>query len=303
MSLNPPTEACRVQSEALGEMLMGTAPHAEHWLLLQYDGPWGNKALEESDLDATVQSGLKTLIAQVPRTRLGLIKQTPAATRGVVLAISCRPQQPTMFQYVFDNLGQLTALDATELFAGRAPGARQLTAPVYLVCTNGKRDPCCAAAGLPLYRKLSALRPGQVWQTTHVGGHRFAGILGCFPEGLLYGRLDETTGLRTVELHEARRMDLDHCRGRSAFPEPVQAAEILLRQAWGQDNSELVQAASYSSHGEQTQVSLSLTGGEVVDLEVHGTRSGAVVPGSCGSSKGEPKMEYRLAQVPAMRES
>ena len=52
---------------------------------------------------------------------------------------------------------------------------------MWLVCTNGKRDACCARDGLPVARALAALRPDEAWECSHLGGHRFAANVALAP--------------------------------------------------------------------------------------------------------------------------
>jgi hypothetical protein len=59
----------------------------------------------------------------------------------------------------------------------------------YIVCTHGSRDPCCGLLGIPVYRSLSAHGSRPVLQVSHLGGHRFAPVVGVFPEWKFYGRL------------------------------------------------------------------------------------------------------------------
>ena len=61
--------------------------------------------------------------------------------------------------------------------------------PLYLVCTHGKHDPCCAQRGRPVTAALAAARPGRVWQASHLGGCRFAPTVLVLPLGLMYGRV------------------------------------------------------------------------------------------------------------------
>ena len=63
------------------------------------------------------------------------------------------------------------------------------SAPQYFVCTNGQRDLCCARFGLPTYAALRERVGERVWQTTHVGGHRFAPNVLTLPQAALYGRV------------------------------------------------------------------------------------------------------------------
>jgi (2Fe-2S) ferredoxin len=106
--------------------------------------------------------------------------------------------------------------------------------PLFLVCTHGKHDPCCARYGRPLFEGLAEQVDEQwVWQTTHVGGDRFAGNLVCLPHGLYYGRVSRAEAATLLDEHLEGRIQLDRYRGRSAYSFPVQAAERSVREDEG----------------------------------------------------------------------
>jgi hypothetical protein len=98
------------------------------------------------------------------------------------------------------------------------------------VCTNGARDQCCAIRGAAVAHALETVRPGTVYESSHLGGHRFAANLLVLPDGLCFGRLDVRSALRVVDELDAGRLPLEHFRGRSSLTEEQQAAEILLRR-------------------------------------------------------------------------
>jgi (2Fe-2S) ferredoxin len=97
---------------------------------------------------------------------------------------------------------------------------------VYFVCTNGQRDLCCARYGLPTFARLQELVGARVWQTTHLGGHRFAPNVLALPQGILYGRVDVDEVDAFVTTIESGDVSRSHVRGRSAFPPEAQFAEM-----------------------------------------------------------------------------
>jgi hypothetical protein len=103
----------------------------------------------------------------------------------------------------------------------------------YLVCTNGARDPCCAIRGAAVAKALAAARPGAAYESSHLGGHRFAANVLVLPDGLCFGRLDVRSALALVDELDAGRLPLEHFRGRTSLTEEQQAAEILLRRELG----------------------------------------------------------------------
>ena len=75
--------------------------------------------------------------------------------------------------------------------------------------------------------------PGEVWQSTHVGGDRFAGNVVALPHGTYHGRVAPGDVPGLLAALAAGRVDLDRYRGRSAYSFAVQAAERALRETRG----------------------------------------------------------------------
>ncbi|MCA1726089.1 MAG: hypothetical protein LC722_00040 [Actinobacteria bacterium] len=119
---------------------------------------------------------------------------------------------------------------------GEPPGIGvRHTRALYLVCTHGRRDPCCAERGRPLARSLSAARPDGTWEASHIGGDRFAGNLVCFPHGLYFGRVAPGAAEAIAAAYERGTVPTEHYRGRSCYGFAVQVAEAHLRREHGID--------------------------------------------------------------------
>jgi Sucrase/ferredoxin-like len=115
-----------------------------------------------------------------------------------------------------------------------AKAGDEVDEPLFLVCTHGKHDPCCARKGRPLFEALEEqLEPETVWQSTHVGGDRFAGNVVCLPHGVYYGRVGREEAVDVLDTYLAGVISLAHYRGRSCHPFPAQAAERSIREATG----------------------------------------------------------------------
>ncbi len=107
--------------------------------------------------------------------------------------------------------------------------------PLFLVCTHGKHDRCCAKYGRPLYDAVrEQVDEEWVWQSTHVGGDRFAGNLVALPDGVYYGRVGASEAWPLLECALQGQIHLPLYRGRSCHSFPVQAAERAVREATGQ---------------------------------------------------------------------
>jgi hypothetical protein len=136
----------------------------------------------------------------------------------------------------YDDLREVELESAGEL----------LDQPLFLACTHGKHDPCCARYGRPLFEALAEqLDEESVWQSTHVGGDRFAGNLVCLPYGVYYGRVGRGQAVDVLDRHLKGTVALEFYRGRSAHPFAVQAAERDVREQeslLGLDDLRLVSA-------------------------------------------------------------
>ncbi|MBE7189285.1 MAG: sucrase ferredoxin [Jatrophihabitans endophyticus] len=97
-------------------------------------------------------------------------------------------------------------------------------APLYLVCAHSKHDACCALRGRPVAAALAAVRPGRVWETSHLGGDRFASNVLVLPLGLMYGRVLPFAAPEFVAAAEDGEVIGALLRGRIGVPPAAQAA-------------------------------------------------------------------------------
>ena len=219
---------CADLSRENDEPLAATASRIDNWFLIEYPGLWARDALTGSGLSDQVKRHLRDQVRSVPHGRLLFIRRPDRRGRPDLVAYTAtsRPGRTTVTRTAFEAYDDLRGLD---LRAG-TPADH----PLFLVCTHGKHDPCCARYGRPLYEALrDELEPDRVWQVSHIGGDRFAGNLVCLPEGLYYGRVDRETAGSVLDEHLARRIRLASYRGRSIYTFAVQAAERRLREQTG----------------------------------------------------------------------
>jgi hypothetical protein len=217
---------CADESRAHDEPLHATASRVDHWLLVEYRSLWSHDAFAGSGLSEQVKAYLREQQAARPRTRLLFIRSR--ARRGapglVAYWATSRETDVELRRVEFDRYPDLTGMD----LAGGA--GEPVVHPLLLVCTHGKHDPCCALYGRPLYDALvDEVDSDWLWQSTHVGGDRFAGNLVCLPHGLYYGRLDGPAAASVLDELLEGRVQLGPYRGRCCYPFAVQAAERAVR--------------------------------------------------------------------------
>lgn len=225
MSAAPRAERCAPAARRRGDDLAATAAPVRRWLLIEQPGRWGRDALLESMIDPAV----------------GRLLAAAAAERGVRIVLIRRPGRSLpsavrAWAYADSRAGHESIrwgsfADDAELLGGPLSGTAGDTGdrPAYLVCAHGRHDACCAIRGRPVAAALRRLRPGEVWECSHVGGDRFAANVVVLPEGLYYGHVGIDTAADLVAAHEAGQVVPDLLRGRSCFAAPVQAAQHFAR--------------------------------------------------------------------------
>jgi hypothetical protein len=229
---------CAAVSSASSEPLAATASRIDHWLLVEYRGPWTRDVLGGSLLSDALKTHLQEQLALLPRSRLLFVKQPerrPEPGRRVFFGTS-QPGAERFFRLDVDHQEDLRGVDLVDALAGDGTPGAVLDHPLLVVCTHGKRDRCCAKNGRPLYDALRReTEPDRVWQSSHVGGDRFAGNVVVLPHGVYYGRVGPGDVAGLLAAQAAGRLALDHYRGRSAYSMPVQAAEQAVRESEGLD--------------------------------------------------------------------
>jgi hypothetical protein len=219
--------ACSVLGERLGEDLAASAPTASRFLLLEQPGPWtARNAVTHSDLDVGIG---RALLARADEggVKVHLIRRS--SRRAALPRRSCfliDMARGWVERHTLGDPAEVLELDLTMR-------GERWAEPLYLVCTHGKRDPCCARRGRPLARALKAHRPEQTWEIGHIGGHRFAATFMAFPYGLAFGRVPAATGPEIVSALERGEIVLEHLRGPVGNPWTVQAADVLVRRELG----------------------------------------------------------------------
>jgi hypothetical protein len=233
--------ACSTTSLQAGENLAATAAHTRSWLLLEFDGFWESKALEESSLPGEVKQNLMQAQKTLPAPRFLFIKGPSGRAQPPFhfYLIRTNEDQPKMYRFLLDRYEDLLDLDIPAVLSGDPRyEARAITDPFFTVCVNARRDPCCAHFGVPLYQKLVKIlgqshADWRVWQSTHVAGHRFAPNVLYFPKGLYFGRVTPDQAENLISSCLDDKLFLAYFRGRAEYMEPVQAAEIYLRRHTG----------------------------------------------------------------------
>ena len=247
---------CSHASQAMDEPLVGTASTITNWLLVEHPGPWGVRALSHARLPDGLGAHLIRREREL-RIRVLLIRRHGRGTgaRRSCFAIHTGPDRPWIERADLDDVGEVAALDIAALGRGASVGMTPHDGPLFAVCTHGRRDPCCAERGRPLASALANAFPEETWESTHIGGDRFAGNMIAFPHGFYFGRVDAARGVDVAAGYVAGSIDLGHLRGRCCRPTDVQAAEHFLRDRQALTGVDEVAVIQVARDGSKTSVS------------------------------------------------
>jgi hypothetical protein len=298
----PEAPPCATLSRALGEPLLGTASRVRGWVLLEQPGPWGREAVLQSRLDRDLAVALDRR-AREAHARLLLIRRAGRGDggRGRCFVAHTGRRDRWVEGRVLDDPAELLDLDLGKVVAGERPGFGEPAAgPLYLVCTNGRHDRCCATYGRPLALALAATVGEPVWECSHVGGDRFAANLVCLPGGHYFGRVGPEEGPEVVDRYQRGLLDLDHYRGRCSDPWVVQAAEWFARRHSGRLGvDELVVAGNRPLDREVSAVRFVAGDGGRLRVVVRAARTAEPRLLTCSSAEPQPPMAFTLLELRA----
>lgn len=209
------SEECTIRQESF----VATAPTTKAWIAIEQPGPWqshaikvGNSRLPEKISEVVSAWHDVTVVLIRSRHRHG------SRTRRLLVA-NVLPNQRWLMSVELTNVEQVLDLDPLEIAAGSKPDwLQERTTPVTLICTNGNRDICCAIEGRKLINNFE-VRGEVAWESTHLGGHRFAPTRLTLPDGRIYGGVGGT-----------------NYRGATGLSRIQQAAECKIRALHGYDD-------------------------------------------------------------------
>jgi hypothetical protein len=222
-----PAMRCADAARLRGEQLQASAVCYSRFLLLEVPGPWGTSALEGRHLEAgtarqlaaaAADSGTHVLLIRRAGRRPPAVTCTGTGPMAWALADTSPGVERVQWGSCHDP-AELLRLDLAAALPDSATGTQRLA----LVCTNGKRDQCCAVRGRPVAAAIAAAG-WDTWECSHLGGHRFAATIMLLPTGDMFGWLDPESAVEVMHRFDAGQLTASHYRGRCGQSAPVQAA-------------------------------------------------------------------------------
>ncbi|HUW77118.1 MAG TPA: sucrase ferredoxin [Candidatus Nanopelagicaceae bacterium] len=232
-------------------------------MAIEQPGPWQSHALQPGN--SRLSEKISNIVGAWPEVTVVLIRSRHrhgAKTRRLFVA-NVLPEQRWLMSAELTSVEQVLNLEPANIVKGIKPvWLVERINPVTLICTNGKRDICCALEGRRLLNLLES--QGEVaWESTHLGGHRFAPSRLTLPDGRMYGGTDGAS-----------------YRGASGLSRIQQAAECKAVELYGY--KDFICAEPEPIAPDQWSVRLSREGLSTGFTVQHRTRGLAVE--SCGKS-------------------
>ena len=222
---------CADAAEAAGDRLEGTAPPADHWFLVEHPGPWDRHILAGSG--SGFDRAAAVALDRWARASVGRVLFVRRPGRRVLPAhrrwfrVDGRPGHESVRTGLFAAEAELVDV------VPDARGGVGDDEPLVLVCAHGRHDTCCAVRGRPLAAALAAELPERTWETSHVGGCRFAAAMVLLPHGVVLGNVAAADGPKIAAGYAAGLLPEQGVRGRAALSPVVQAAQHHARVATG----------------------------------------------------------------------
>lgn len=285
---------CSTTSAALAEPMAGTASTVRAFLLLEVPGPWGVHALRDGRLPEDLSAELERRCEGLGVRPLLVRRHGRTRTRTVrAFGAYADPHEPWMQAVTLERPEDALDLALDRLSRGEPMGLDPHHDPVFLVCTHGRHDVCCAEQGRPIAAALAASHPQLTWECSHIGGDRFAGNVLVLPDGLYYGRADRQSGPQIVRRHLSGQLDLDHLRGRAGYRFPTQAAEWHLRRRLEVTGTSRLRLERERSSDGLTDVVFAVDGSQRWRVQVRTTR-GEPCRLTCRSDRSRRPLRFEL---------
>jgi hypothetical protein len=263
MPFNSLMQRCSDGARMRADRLHASAVRYRRFLLVEVPGAWGSDALEDSRLGAGIARRL-AVAADASDTRVVLIRRPgrhpPAGPDDHDKALAWAVADTTVgFERVrwgsWHDPADLLDIDLspTAMLRAGTSGPQRLA----LVCTNGKRDQCCATRGRPVAAAIESASGWDTWECSHIGGHRFAATFLLLPYGDMFGQLDPESAQEVLRQFDADQIMLSRYRGRCGQPFPVQAALHAAAMRLGDGRRGAIRVSSVRSAGDVWDVEVS----------------------------------------------
>jgi hypothetical protein len=244
---------CSIVSKANGEDPIGSAPDAQHWLVVELPQPWSAQVFQEDPAVQPVFALIKKLVLRGIKLRpIAIAPDRQYSQPGYRRILYYRRSADVFYEFELLEylvpepeamalaIALLRSLEKRQYASALTPFEpyrQQSQTRDLLICTHGNVDAACARFGFPIYEQLrrdygsDRLR---VWRCTHFGGHQYAPTLVDLPSGRYWGHV-EPGMLDALVYQRGTPTDLyPYYRGWAGLGkfEQILEREIWMREGW-----------------------------------------------------------------------
>ena len=115
-----------------------------------------------------------------------------------------------------------------------------------LICIHGARDTCCASIGYPIYEKILSSQQSSkinVFQVSHIGGHRFAPNIIDMPDGRNWVKISKDSIDEFIDQKKPMNSFKENYRGwtilKNGF-EQIAEREVFSIEGWDWINKKII---------------------------------------------------------------
>jgi hypothetical protein len=263
---------------------------------MEHPGPW-----PADEADAGLAPEVVELMAKARKLKIRpqLIRRNRGRriTPHQIFVVHNGPL-PWMRAAEVEDLRDLVDLDLAAVARGEPiafgdPYDRRL----ILVCAHGRHDACCAHAGRPTVDALARDLGNPVWESTHLGGHRFAATAVTLPEAVYHGALNGENAPAVGAATLRGEIVLEHYRGKAGLSGAAQSAEFYARSEFGVlDVAAVAHQGAVKLDEDTTRVDL-LVAGRQLSVTVRRQFSFCARALSCGSAELERPDTHVLVSI------
>jgi len=224
---------CSTLCQQSGEPLAGTAPFAEHIVFITWPKKfWEYEALESK---GGFPTGLKKWMKEKSKIcgKISIRLASRAELGNDKVEIFIYPGKKYFSNVLPKEIPEILELNFQPNISSNLSYGKFENDQIF-ICTHGRHDKCCAKFGQKLADQMRYFiqkqnLPIEVWESSHLGGHRFAATMIDFPSGRVYGRM---TPYEIPKFLESRKRGLIYSsayRGSLFLQELEQVAEAHIQ--------------------------------------------------------------------------
>ena len=286
---------CSAASRYHQESLAGTAANYKGFIMVEHASPFPENPVK-GFLDTSWLKKLQT-IAVNRRYKLLLIRNSQSNYKtSRIIYVDC------ILQKYFELVSPIADIHKIDLeYYVAHEDTVWDTTPFFVICTNGKKDKCCAKFGLPVFKFFENIHLPfcyTSWECTHLGGDRFAANAALMPYGIYYGRIGVEDVHEIIKQTAFGRVYQANYRGLSRLSFFEQAVESHLRAFLSNYN---INFQFHLSNRKRTGHVITLNVCEITtgcfEMTLHRNVIDYPYPLTCSSIHPEKLVKYDLVQI------